>query len=132
MKIAAVLTALRLLDYLLTIVHLLIVGFDLLGWIWPKTRKVHFVAVCVTAGCWLILGMWFGIGYCPVTDWQWQLKEHLGEQNLPSSFIKYLADKITGSNISSDLIDWLTAAGFAMAVVLSVYLNFFLPKKKSV
>lgn len=112
-------------DFVFTLFHLLIVGFNLLGWIWPSTRKLHFFLVLFTAGSWLLLGIWYGVGYCPVTDWQWQIKAHMGETNLPNSFIKYFADKVTGKDISADFIDAATAICFAIVAVLSVYLNFF-------
>ena len=121
-------TGYLILDYFLTLLHLLIVGFNLLGWIWPATRRAHFIVVVVTASCWLLLGIWYGIGYCPLTDWQWQLKEHLGEQGLPNSFIKYMVDKVSPVEVSSDTIDILTAGGFAIAAFMSVYLNFFRKK----
>jgi len=123
-------TGYLILDYFLTLLHLLIVGFNLLGWIWPATRRAHFIVVVVTASCWLILGIWYGIGYCPLTDWQWQLKEHLGAQELPNSFIKYMVDKVSPVTVSSDVIDALTAGGFAIAAFMSVYLNFFRNKKE--
>lgn len=123
-------TGYLILDFLLTLLHLLIVGFNLLGWIWPATRRAHFIVVVVTASCWLLLGIWYGIGYCPLTDWQWQLKEHLGEQGLPNSFIKYMVDKVSPVEVSSDTIDILTAGGFAIAAFLSVYLNFFRKKQR--
>jgi hypothetical protein len=116
--------SLHLQDLLYTLLHLVIIGFNLLGWIWPATRKLHFISVLLTAGSWLILGIWFGIGYCPITDWQWQVKEKLGEGNLPVSFIKYYADKISGQSINAALIDYLTAISFAAAALLSVYVNF--------
>lgn len=112
-------------DLLFTLFHLFIVGFNLLGWIWQSTRKLHFVVVVLTTGSWLILGIWYGLGYCPLTDWHWQIKEHLGEINLPNSFIKYYADKLTGKDISDTFIDALTGTSFAIAAALSVYLNFF-------
>lgn len=114
----------HLFDFCFTILHLFIVGFNLLGWIWKRTRRLHFILVLLTACSWLILGIWYGLGYCPVTDWQWQIKEQLGETNLPNSFIKYFVDKITGHDVSADLIDGATAIGFAIAATLSVYLNF--------
>ena len=112
-----------LLDLFFTFLHIAIIGFNMLGWIWPRTRRAHFICVMLTLFSWLILGMWFGIGYCPVTDWQWQIKEHLGETELPNSFIKYFADKITGRNISSDFVDTFTAVGFGFAVVMALYLR---------
>ena len=107
------------LDYFLTFVHLVIVGFNLLGWIWKSTRQAHFYLVIATVFCWTVLGIWFGFGYCPITDWQWSVKEQLGETNLPNSFIKYMVDKVTGMNVSSNLIDLLTAAGFGIVVIIS-------------
>ena len=118
-----------LLDAILTFVHLVIIGFNLFGWIWPATRKAHFICVLATAASWFLLGIWFGMGYCPVTDWQWRVKEQLGEHSLPASFIKYYADKISGRDISSSLIDWVTGISFLIAALLSVYVNFI--KKKS-
>jgi hypothetical protein len=115
---------LRILDLLLTLLHFVIIGFNLLGWIWKRTRKLHFIVVCATATCWFILGIWFGIGYCPITDWDWQIKEKLGEHNLPNSFIKYYADIIVGHSVNASLIDTLTAAGFFIAALLAVYFYF--------
>src|SRR3712207_3813657 len=96
---------LAFLDVLFTIIHVTLIGFNLLGWIWPATRKLHLICVTATAFSWLVLGLWFGLGYCPITDWQWQIKEKLGEQNLPNSFIKYGIDKITDQDIAPALID---------------------------
>ena len=121
---------LHLLDALLTLIHLIIVGFNLFGWMWKRTRKAHFVVVMVTAACWFVLGIWYGIGYCPVTDWQWQVKQKLGETNLPNSFIKYWADKLSGSNVDASIIDTLTAACFAMVFILAIYFQFFNKKVK--
>lgn len=122
---------LRLLDALLTLFHLLVIGFNLFGWIWKSTRKLHFICVMVTAICWFGLGFWYGIGYCPITDYQWQIKELRGEQNLPNSFIKYLADATFGSNTNAKLIDILTGVSFLSAALLSVYINFFRKKDAS-
>lgn len=115
---------LELLDWLLTIFHFSLIGFNLLGWMWPTTRKLHLLCAAATAFSWLILGLWYGLGYCPITDWQWQVKTKLGEQNLPDSYIKYWADKISGLSISATLVDAATAILFGLAVVCSIYLNF--------
>jgi hypothetical protein len=122
---------LHLLEILLTLTHLLIIGFNLFAWVWPSLRRAHFIGVLITAGCWLILGIWFGWGYCPVTDWKWQIKERLGEHNLPNSFIKYYADKLTGHNFSPQFIDIVTASCFAVAALLSIYFNFIYKMPKS-
>jgi hypothetical protein len=121
---------LQILDIFLTICHMIIVGFNLFGWIWKKSRMANFVVIMITAACWFILGIWYGIGYCPVTDWQWQIKERLGERHLPNSFVKYWADKLTGTDVNTQFIDVLISVCFAVALILSVYLNFFANRKK--
>lgn len=116
---------LRFLDIFLTLVHFALIGFNLFGWIWIKTRRAHLVTVALTAFCWFILGIWFGWGYCPVTDWQWKIKEKLGETNLPGSFIKYYADRISGRNIDPSIVDTATLISFLLVIVLTIYFNFF-------
>jgi hypothetical protein len=120
---------LHLLDVFLTLLHLLIIGFNLFGWIFPATRRLHFVFVMLTAASWFILGIWFGMGYCPITDWQWQVKEKLGETDLPNSFITYFANKITGRRFSDAFVDRFTLIFFIAAVLLSIYFNFLKRKK---
>ena len=119
---------LQLLDVLLTILHLVIILFNLFGWIFRRTRKLHFISILLTAASWFILGIWFGMGYCPITDWQWRVKEKLGEHNLPSNFIEYFAEKISGTDISSQLVDIVIAVCFALAAILAVYVNFIRKK----
>ncbi|MEJ5960792.1 DUF2784 domain-containing protein [Pedobacter immunditicola] len=115
---------LQILDVFFTLLHLVIIGFNLTGWIWGKTRRFHFYCILLTAGSWFVLGIWYGWGYCPITDWQWQIKEKLGEVNLPNSFIKYFADQVSGQSINTQLIDILTVVCFFLAAGISVYVNF--------
>lgn len=117
------------LDYFYTLLHLLIIGFNLFAWAFPATRKLHLYGVALTLACWLILGIWYGIGYCPITDWQWQVKEQLGERNLPNSFVKYYGDRLTGLDLRPDLVDALTLGLFLISISISIYLNFY--RKKS-
>ena len=119
-----------ILDVLLTIFHMIIIGFNLLGWIWKPTKKIHFWFAMITLFCWVVLGLWYGLGYCPITDWQWNVKAQLGEQNLPASFVKYFVDKLTGLNVSANLIDICTLLFFLLAIIASIKVNFFNKKVK--
>jgi hypothetical protein len=120
---------LKLLDIFLSFLHFELIGFNLFAWIFPKTRKAHLITIGATAFSWFGLGIFFGWGYCPITEWEWQVKQKLGETNLPNSFIKYYADKITGRNIDPTLIDNFTLGFFLAAIILSIYVNFFRKKK---
>jgi hypothetical protein len=121
---------LQLLDAFLTLLHLSIIIFNLFGWISRRTRKAHLVSISLTAASWFILGIWYGVGYCPITEWQWKVKAQLGERDLPGNFIEYLLEKITGHNFSSVFINTLIAVSFSLAVVLSLCVNFILPAIK--
>ena len=114
---------LQVLDVLLTIIHLAIVGFNLFGWIPRITRKAHLFSIVITAASWFLLGIWFGMGYCPFTDWQWKVKEKLGETDLPANFIEYFAEEFTGSDFDPELVNNVIAIGFAMVALLSIYIN---------
>jgi hypothetical protein len=115
---------LQFLDAFFTLLHVIIIAINLFGWIPPATRRFHFIFIIVTAFCWFILGIWFGMGYCPITDWQWRVKEQLGERNLPASFITYYINKISHSNFSDSFINLFTLIFFIAAALLSVYFNF--------
>lgn len=121
---------LQFLDVLLTIVHISIIVFNLFGWIPKRTRKAHLVSVSLTAASWFVLGIWYGTGYCPFTEWQWKVKTQLGEKDLPSNFVEYYLEKITGRNFSPAFVNTLIAVCFCLAVVLTIYVNFILPKLK--
>lgn len=112
------------LDIALSVLHLAIIGFNLFGWIPKRTRKAHLVLAGLTLASWGILGIWFGIGYCPVTDWQWQVKTQLGTRNLPPSYITWLAEKLSGRRFPDDVVNIATLSTFATAILLSLYVNF--------
>jgi hypothetical protein len=122
------------LDILLTILHLGFTLFNLAGWIWKKTRKAHLITIGLTLASWLILGIWYGLGYCVLTDWHWTVKRALGQKNLPSSFIKYYADKISGSDIPANLVDSVTAIVFVLIILITAIVNSrdYLRKRKTI
>ena len=83
------------------------------------------MVLLLTGASWLILGLIVGtLGYCPFTDWHFRVLEKLGESNLPYSYLKYLADRITGMDFSSEFVDRVTLYGFIIALGLSLYFNF--------
>ena len=116
------------LNILFTILHFAVILFNLFGWIWKKTRKAHLMVVGITLASWFILGIWKGWGYCFLTDWHWRVKEKLGETNLPNSFVKYMADKITGQDFNPGIVDTVTLCTFLLAIIITLYVNFIAKK----
>lgn len=114
----------HLLDIFFVIFHTLLLLFNLTGWIWIKTRKINLVTLILTGASWSLLGWIVGVpGYCPFTDWHFNLLAKMGRTNLPDSYVKYLADRITGADFSQGFIDKLTLYSFLAALALSIFLN---------
>lgn len=120
-------TMLKALDYFLTFFHLAIIAFNLFAWIPARTRRAHLVLAGITLGSWFILGIWKGMGYCPVTDWQWDIKRRLGEGPLPPSFVTWFVQAYTPLRPASAMVDGWTGGLFAAAILASLFANFGLP-----
>ena len=119
----------RALNYFFIISHVLIISFVLVGWIWQRTRGLHLLFILMTIFSWVVLGYWFGWGYCFWTDWHWQIRQKLNLP-FPNSFVKFLADWITQRNLDNALVDRWTEIVFCAATVLSFYTNFHDHRKR--
>ncbi len=105
------------------IFHCFLVLFILLGWLWKKIRTLHLILLMLTVFSWFILGIWYGIGYCPLTEWHWQVRYELGCYDMPYSYIKFLLDTITGLDWDPIWVDYGTAISFFTALTISIVLN---------
>lgn len=112
-----------LLDIFFVIFHSSLILFVLVGWVWKSTRKAHLGVVSLIMGSWFGLGSVDGFGYCPCTDWHWQVRMELGHPDMPNSYVKFLIDSITGLEVPAGLADEITAVCFGLAVVASLYTN---------
>jgi len=113
----------HLLDWFFFLFHLGFVVFNLTGWIWKKTRLANLVALSLTFASWFILGIFYGIGFCPLTEWHWQVLDKLGRTDLPTSYISYLIYRLSGLSVDQSLVDFATVAGAFVAFAISVFLN---------
>lgn len=118
---------LRVLDYFFLVFHTGLILFNLFGWI--IFRKAHLFCIGLTFASWLLLGIWYGWGYCFLTDWHWQVLVALGEGPSVNSYISYLLDRFFGLRLPADLVDIITVVFAVLALIISVYVNLFKPKK---
>lgn len=108
---------LEALDVIFHILHLSIILINLTFWMSFRTLKIAQATVSLTLVSWLGFGFFYGFGYCFLTDWQWQVKEKLGQTNLPASYIKYVLDLITGMNWNPELVDRMALVGLSFSVL---------------
>jgi hypothetical protein len=114
----------HILDIFFMVFHSSLVLFNIFGWIWKRSRIYNLITLGLTGASWLFLGMIVGTpGYCPLTDWHFSVLEKLGRTDLPNSYMKYLADRITGRDISASLVDNITLYSFLAALIMSAILN---------
>jgi hypothetical protein len=114
---------LHFIDWFFIVFHACIVLFNLFGWIWQKTRKANLVLLLLTAASWLGLGIFYGLGYCPLTDWHWKILAKLGVHDLPNSYITYLIFRISSVKLDDDLVINATGIIFALALLCSIIVN---------
>ncbi len=106
------------------IFHSSLILFILFGWVWPKTRKINLAVVGLTVFSWFFLGIWYGFGYCPSTDWHWQVRMRLGYYDMPASYLTFLIRSLTGRAVDKTLVDVFAVAGLFLALFASAFTNF--------
>ena len=105
------------------IFHSTLIVFILLGWIWKKTRRIHLFVLFLTAFSWFILGIRYGFGYCPFTDWHYKVRMKLGYYDMPESYIKFLIQSLTGVEVDQRLVDIFAVFVLVIALGASALLN---------
>lgn len=111
------------LDKFFFIFHSFLVLFNAFGWIWRKSRLPHLILVSLTALSWFFLGIWYGYGYCPSTDWHWQVRQKLGHYSMPDSYLQFLFETLTGITVSPKIVDIAALLVLITALIFSLVLN---------
>lgn len=113
---------LSILDGFFLVFHGLWVAFILFAWLAPRLRVAHLLVCLLTVASWLVLGMRYGWGYCPFTDWHWQILLAQGETNLPRSYLVYVLDRFAGIEANVAWVDGAAVIGLGAAFCLSLAL----------
>lgn len=112
-----------ILDIFFLVFHTSLILFNLFGWIWSRTRRLNLITLGLTGVSWFGLGIWYGWGYCPSTDWHWQVRRRLGETDMPASYISFLVEQFTGWLPPAHIVDAATLIFFLLALVCSIWTN---------
>jgi hypothetical protein len=102
--------------------HTLWIAFNCVGWAWRRTRRWHLATVSLTTFSWFGLGIRYGWGYCPSTDWHWQVRARLGYHD-PPSYVQLLIRELTGIDPGPTAADALALGTLVVAIVLTLVLN---------
>jgi hypothetical protein len=110
-------------------IHLGIISFFLIGWMWEKTLLAHFILSILILLSWCGLGIVYGFGYCLVTDIQWKIKKLMGRKPDTEYYIKYMADKMTGLDTDPRIVNAVTT--YTYFIILSISTVLVLNRKFS-
>ncbi len=108
------------LDYLFHFLHISLILWNLTGWIFQKTRFLHFLSLNLLFFFWFVVGIFYGFGYCPLTHYHWEVKILLGEKNLPNSYITYILQLI-GIYLNEIYIDYIVLSITIIVYFISLY-----------
>ncbi len=103
--------------------HAALITFVMVGWIFPATRLAHLALVLLTLGSWFVLGIWMGMGYCPITEWHWKIKDALGEGRPGMSYIQFVLQKLLHRSLNAMTIDRGVVVATVLLAVASVAVN---------
>lgn len=104
-------------------VHIAIIGFIAIGWIFQHLLLLHLSFALATLGSWFILGYWFGIGYCPISSWHWRIKSALGDGRPQGTYIFQLLQNLSGKQLDPHRVDHAVVIGTVLVTTLSIVLN---------
>jgi glucose uptake protein GlcU len=110
--------------------HIGLIVFNLFGWMVKPWRKWNLITLGFTAFSWIVLGAFYGFGYCFLTDWHWQVRERLGYDNPFNSYIQFLIVKIFSVTVPEKWTDVVTAVLFFAALTMSITVNLRQWRKK--
>ena len=103
--------------------HISLILFNLLAWIWARTRKWHLVSLLLIVLSWFGLGIFYGWGYCFITDWHWGVRRQIGLEVTSNSYIHFLILETTGVDLPETLVDQFTFIIFFILLFISLILN---------
>jgi hypothetical protein len=97
--------------------HTLLIGFNMLGWIWRGTRFWHLIAMSLTTFSWFVMGAYYGWGYCLCTAWHFQIRDKLGYHDTETTYLQLLAEHGAGITISRYASDVLAVSVFCLILL---------------
>ena len=106
-------------DLLMLGLHLLVILVNVFGWLFSATRKIQFLLIHITAFSWLVLGFFWGWGYCFLTDWHWEIKRARGEPVAFTDFFSYYLNQLGFSISDQNWVPTVVGTIFFLVFLIS-------------
>ncbi len=112
---------LSLLNILFFVGHNALILFNMFGWAWQRTRKLHLATLAATLFSWIVMGAWYGWGYCLCTDWHFQIRRGLGIYDSESSYTELLFNQIPGVTVTRGFADIVTVGTLLLILLVTCW-----------
>ena len=121
-------------DVLFFVFHTALILFNLVGWVWPSTRRLHFICIAATLFSWIVMGAFYGFGYCLCTDWHFQVRRSLGLPVFGHTYLQLMARVFLGVEMSQATSNLLAGGGllFILVAMVAVWIRQWWQQKPSV
>lgn len=107
-------------DVLFFVFHTALILFNLVGWAWASTRRLHFICIAATLFSWFVMGAFYGFGYCLCTDWHFQVRRNLGLSVFGHTYLQLMAKVFSGIEMSQAVSNLLAGGGLLFILVAMV------------
>ena len=107
-------------DVLFFVFHTALILFNLAGWVWTSTRRLHFICIAATLFSWVVMGAFYGFGYCLCTDWHFQVRRSLGLSVFGHTYLQLMAQVFVGIKMSLAVSNLLAGGGLLFILVAMV------------
>ena len=121
-------------DVLFFVFHTALILFNLVGWVWPSTRRLHFICIAATLFSWIVMGAFYGFGYCLCTDWHFQVRRSLDLPVFGHTYLQLMARVFLGVEMSQATSNLLAGGGllFILVAMVAVWIRQWWQQKPSV
>ena len=110
-------------DLFFNLLHIIAILINSLGWVFNITLRPSLYLIIITLFCWTFLGIFQGIGFCPLTYIHSQYLYTNYEFHLPFSYLDYLL--INNFNLP------LTSKMISITSVLVIFISLIINLKKN-
>ena len=104
-------------DWVLFLGHVVVVLFNMFGWIWRRTRVLHLITMSLTACSWFALGAIYGWGYCFCTDYHAHILRQLNDPDANLTFIQLIFKRLFGISLDQSFADNLAIIVFVLILI---------------
>lgn len=108
---------LPLMNVVFLVGHTLLIFFNLFGWAFRRIRNLHLLCLIATLFSWIVMGAWYGYGYCLCTDWHFQIRRAMGLDDNVSSYLQLISRLCFGVELTRWTSDVLAVTGLLFALV---------------